>query len=1064
MSDLKIDRRGWEFNTTLDQISTGLGLPLQLLDLRALRQCMTESEEDFRAVLASENVKKSLGDNEEPSINSLFDQIAIAPATGAPILMQFLDTWRRFYSPDRDSYFLSTPSYPDPLFRLFREHWCWRWWELTWLISKVLKFPEDEVSREYSYGGELGNYYKISVTRLPGHADFFLLCGPVFSLSHEEGQLTKMEALESIADWFHRYVEEMRIISEEFNGRQVGNYRDNYYSPERLSRAGDFRGTIDYQRLREKGARASRVVSCVVKHYDLFLGHSKAWLEEMVGAILFDENLSADSHYAPKPKPTVLQRLRGADARPKIPYLRFNLSTLARGEPLGRQAPDIIERENGNGAPDLVIENPEQSPHLLVRSEASQGLLPEQIRYKYREFIENSSSIRKEFHLECFLMIRNWLGDNFGNLSDINDVQLPAPPALGKEELMANGRRVARRATSIYRADICTIFKYDFVNQNLLTFGFHSAGLDGGDWQKIMQPYMAHTASQEPVRRESLSYRCADSGKRQYCLSYDIETDESDPPGQRLSQPTQHSLKYGRSAVSVPMNVFGHVWGVVEFLGYQEEQFSLNEYAKMGEFSNLLGNYFHHQFLLNRMQEISTIVHESSGEWQSIVTRICDLLPEVFMCESVTLNLRDEVQPRRFKAAAYVNRPDIPEDDDRTFTLEDSKSENPSVTVYAMTQREPLEHLVRKLGEEPFGDKWLAKRGSKILKDKGYTKACLFTLKQESSDVFTGSILLLSKKENAFGRRWIKLMRFVIRHLTNSLEQLYSLKGWEHLGRRSVLHEMRRQLRGLVEGTENITRELNHQIDSDKIVLSDDINIDLGDVLFWRELIQSNIKLLGSNSMRDAAKLKLDVNVLEAIKRKSEEPSQWDPSTTKPNPPIDTILEIEKIFDIYRRESKKRNVSIKFVNLGYKKAPLLCIDFSSFSAIIQNITDNAIKYTNENRQIKTTLLESGEDLLISIRNIGEELSLDERQRIFRKGFRGKWALQSDAHLPEDESGTGYGLFLSNEIAELYGGKVEYQSSAISSDDNIDVAIMNEINPVWHNILITFKRRYLIGVE
>ena len=77
--------------------------------------------------------------------------------------------------------------------------------------------------------------------------------------------------------------------------------------------------------------------------------------------------------------------------------------------------------------------------------------------------------------------------------------------------------------------------------------------------------------------------------------------------------------------------------------------------------------------------------------------------------------------------------------------------------------------------------------------------------------------------------------------------------------------------------------------------------------------------------------------------------------------------------------------------------------------IIANLLENACKYTEENAQIGICVINSG----ILVFDNGKKISIEESEKIFRKGYRGISSKNKD--------GTGVGLFLARKLAKKIGG-------------------------------------------
>ena len=84
----------------------------------------------------------------------------------------------------------------------------------------------------------------------------------------------------------------------------------------------------------------------------------------------------------------------------------------------------------------------------------------------------------------------------------------------------------------------------------------------------------------------------------------------------------------------------------------------------------------------------------------------------------------------------------------------------------------------------------------------------------------------------------------------------------------------------------------------------------------------------------------------------------------------------------------------------------------SIVEIVANLLENAFRYSPPGQSIGLALLNDG----LVVWDNGPPIDLDERSRIFQRGFRGEAG--------RDRSGTGLGLALARDLAEQYGGSLD----------------------------------------
>ncbi len=104
------------------------------------------------------------------------------------------------------------------------------------------------------------------------------------------------------------------------------------------------------------------------------------------------------------------------------------------------------------------------------------------------------------------------------------------------------------------------------------------------------------------------------------------------------------------------------------------------------------------------------------------------------------------------------------------------------------------------------------------------------------------------------------------------------------------------------------------------------------------------------------------------------------------------------------------------------KLPEPKLDKDKIATVLVNLLGNAIKYTPEGGRVtfrvQTT---SDQQLQISVADTGVGIAADEVEKVFEKFFR------SDDPRVQEQTGTGLGLALSQEVVRLHGGRIEVES-------------------------------------
>ena len=96
------------------------------------------------------------------------------------------------------------------------------------------------------------------------------------------------------------------------------------------------------------------------------------------------------------------------------------------------------------------------------------------------------------------------------------------------------------------------------------------------------------------------------------------------------------------------------------------------------------------------------------------------------------------------------------------------------------------------------------------------------------------------------------------------------------------------------------------------------------------------------------------------------------------------------------------------------------VDEDRIIQVVTNLLDNAIKYSPDGGAIEVKLSVTPEhDACLVVRDHGVGIPVDRLDRLFERFYR--------AHMPDQFSGMGLGLFISRHVVELHGGSIGAES-------------------------------------
>jgi signal transduction histidine kinase len=134
---------------------------------------------------------------------------------------------------------------------------------------------------------------------------------------------------------------------------------------------------------------------------------------------------------------------------------------------------------------------------------------------------------------------------------------------------------------------------------------------------------------------------------------------------------------------------------------------------------------------------------------------------------------------------------------------------------------------------------------------------------------------------------------------------------------------------------------------------------------------------------------------------------------------VDLNKVVEKSIDNFKLFAKASNVEINFK--GDPTIPSILIDPIQIKIVIDNLIDNAIKYTTSSKFIDIELGKSRKGIFFRIIDQGVGIPEADKKNIFEKFFRSKNVLKYQT------SGTGLGLYISKAIIEFSKGEIGFKS-------------------------------------
>jgi two-component system, OmpR family, phosphate regulon sensor histidine kinase PhoR len=128
---------------------------------------------------------------------------------------------------------------------------------------------------------------------------------------------------------------------------------------------------------------------------------------------------------------------------------------------------------------------------------------------------------------------------------------------------------------------------------------------------------------------------------------------------------------------------------------------------------------------------------------------------------------------------------------------------------------------------------------------------------------------------------------------------------------------------------------------------------------------------------------------------------------------IDPCVEVARI----KAQQKKLCLEAEYS----RDLPMLSGDVRAFQEILQNLLDNAVRYTSAGGKIQVKAMTEGTEVVLSVADTGIGIPKAEQDRIFERFYR------ADAARSRESGGTGLGLSIVKHLVESHGGRIRVES-------------------------------------
>jgi signal transduction histidine kinase len=186
----------------------------------------------------------------------------------------------------------------------------------------------------------------------------------------------------------------------------------------------------------------------------------------------------------------------------------------------------------------------------------------------------------------------------------------------------------------------------------------------------------------------------------------------------------------------------------------------------------------------------------------------------------------------------------------------------------------------------------------------------------------------------------------------------------------------------------------------------------------YAELIETQIENVPPQAKDFSHKIRESVNRLLELVEEFMDYRRIEEGKMELHPEeIDLVSLIKEFVNNFNLIAKEKNLELTFETS--MEQCLVKVDKMRFSQVIQNLIDNAIKYTNQG-WVKVNLQKEDNSILITVADSGIGMSKELQQKLFGEFVR-------DPSIKREIRGTGLGLYIAKYIVEAHQGKIWAES-------------------------------------
>ncbi len=131
--------------------------------------------------------------------------------------------------------------------------------------------------------------------------------------------------------------------------------------------------------------------------------------------------------------------------------------------------------------------------------------------------------------------------------------------------------------------------------------------------------------------------------------------------------------------------------------------------------------------------------------------------------------------------------------------------------------------------------------------------------------------------------------------------------------------------------------------------------------------------------------------------------------------PCDLGAMLQQLPQRFAEQARERQIEL--LCDVHETLPHLELDTAQLQRLLDNLTDNALRYGNPGSQVRVQACRQGDQVIVSVQDEGEGIAFEQQARLF----------EPFAQIGKRKGGVGLGLALAREIVQLHGGQLGVHS-------------------------------------